>query len=105
MEVKTSYFKGDNMDLPRNLYKSPGSIIFNATKSYDTIVVSNKKEFDAGIEAGYIDSFSDALNDEITGEFEVIEAIKKEVVKKAEIKKVVKKEVVKKEIDSFDDDF
>ena len=61
------------MDLPRNLYKSPGNIIFNATKSYSTIVVNNMEEHKAGIEAGYIDSFSDALNGVITGEFEVIE--------------------------------
>ena len=61
------------MDLPRNLFKSPGSIIFNATKTYDTILVENMKEYKEGLEAGYTDSFSDALNNEITGAFEVVD--------------------------------
>jgi hypothetical protein len=50
------------MELPRNLYKSPGSIIVNATKSYDTILVSTMEEYNDGLDAGYIDSYAGALN-------------------------------------------
>jgi hypothetical protein len=115
MGAKALFFKGENMDLPRNLYKSPGSITFNATKTYDTIVVNDKKEYDAGIEAGYIDDFADALNGVIAGEFEIIkesgitqnytevkltgEEAKKPVIKK---KPASKKKVAKKP-DNFDD--
>jgi len=102
------------MDFPRNVYKSPGDISFNVSKSYSTILVNDEKEFDKAIDDGYSESFSDALNDEITGEFEVIKEPKKEVVKKEVVKKevtkkevvkkeVVKKEVVKKEEDPFND--
>ena len=87
MEAFASYFKGDNMDLPRNLYKSPGIITFNATKTYDTIVVENMEEYKAGIEAGYIDSFSDALNGIVAGEFEIIEDVDEAAKKAASLAK------------------
>ena len=98
------------MDLPRNLYKSPGSITFNATKSYDTIFVENMAEYDAGIDAGYIDVFAGALNQKVVkAEIkEVVKEVVKEVAKKVIPKKekpIVKEAIVKEKAPSFDDDF
>ena len=84
------------MDLPRNLYKSPGKLVYSDKLTYDTILVSDKEEYNTGIKEGYIDNFNDALHSKA-----VKEAVKKEVIKK----EVIKKESVKKEIDNFDDDF
>jgi len=49
------------MDFPRNVYKSPGSLLSNKGRTYDTILVQDKKEFNAALKAGYLESYRDAL--------------------------------------------
>lgn len=46
------------MELPRNLYMSPGKIRLNSKLTYDTVLVSTKEEYSAAIKAGYIDDFA-----------------------------------------------
>jgi len=49
---------------PRTLYKSPGTqkLVSNKVEyTYDSLVVNNEKEQDAGEDMGYIDSFEDAI--------------------------------------------
>lgn len=53
------------MDLPRNLYKSPGTLIYSEFKTYDTVLVNNMEEYNKAIDDGFIDSFSDALNQKV----------------------------------------
>jgi hypothetical protein len=52
------------IEFPRNLYKSPGSLQWGSKKqdkSYDTVLVENDSEYEEALEAGYLDSFNDAL--------------------------------------------
>jgi hypothetical protein len=55
----------EEIKFPRNLYTSPGKIKWGSkkqgSKTYDTVLVKDQKEFDAAVKAGYVDNFHDAL--------------------------------------------
>lgn len=49
---------------PRNLYKSPGSLVWGSekqNKTYDTVLVENEEGMEIAFKEGYIDDFDKAL--------------------------------------------
>jgi hypothetical protein len=51
----------EEIKFPRTVYSSPGGLKWGKDKTYDAVIVKDKAELKAALEAGYVDSFQDAL--------------------------------------------
>ncbi len=63
------------IEFPRHLYKKDGPIKWNHGLTYSRDLVTNRKEYDASINNGFVDNFEEALyggSDTIIGKAEEV---------------------------------